>query len=354
MSNPLIAAEKHEFLTGAGLADVAWNFSKSVAEGDAVSSGFGAAAVGLEALSAAANPLKAAVVAGVGWILEYFEWPREALNKVTGNPDAIKALVTTWANIARELSETSASTGGAKSVVDGWTGRAAEAHRILGDAVKTITEAVAKAAKRLAGDIEMAGIAVATIRSFVVDWIAEAIAKAIAIGLAALAASVPTAGGSFIAAALEIIRVVAKLIGDISKLFQELSVVAAKIGKSFKSLGDISSKTGDEVAAVADRLGKAGRSLDDNAPALARGAVDGLNKGVDRVNDLNPLRGRLWTRDRALDLFDPPEGPLGPRTWQEKGARAADTPAGDWTAAWTASHADVHGANEAEKRKTGD
>ena len=251
--NDLIANEDRPGTTGAGILDTAANLLDNVNDGNTLNVTVGGAAFGLEAMSAVANPFKTAMVAGVGWVLEHFEPAKTALDKVTGDPQAVKNLAATWGNIAAELSGAAGGVTGA-STVGGWTGPAADDQKRVGDMIAKATQAGAAGAKDMSAVVEGAGVAVATTRGLLVDLIAEALSKAIMWALAAMASAAPTFGASIGAAVLAIIDLVSDLFSKISKLLSKLSEVAGNLAKHLGDVGGLAAKLEGQLSELAAKF----------------------------------------------------------------------------------------------------
>ncbi|GLZ80401.1 hypothetical protein Afil01_52080 [Actinorhabdospora filicis] len=310
----VVTGDQPELTTGAGFLDTGVSFLLGIADDvrdggdfDAANAIVGAGAVGIEVLDFAIDPLESIVSAGLGFLIEHIAPLRDGLDKVTGDPLAIKSLVTTWANIAKELGQATADTSKA---VPGWTGKAAAAHAGSAAASGAAGSAVAGLAGGMANAVESAGVIVATIRSLVIDLIAWAITKIIEIAFPALALAVPTAGGSIAAAITAVIKIVADVLGRFGTLFKRLAEAVSAWSGKLKAL----TGKADEARSAVSRLDGGMRN-----PG-ARPAFDASEVTTWEALGRNPAYARsdevvTW---RALSPDARPEdievhGPLGPR-----------------------------------------
>src|SRR5437764_7755050 len=98
MGNPLVAEEKDSTtaISGISILEAGKGLKDGIESGDWAATVMGAVGVGLEALAFVADPFGSILAAGVGWLMEHVGPLKEALDKLAGNPDQIKAHSETW------------------------------------------------------------------------------------------------------------------------------------------------------------------------------------------------------------------------------------------------------------------
>jgi hypothetical protein len=231
---PLPPGEGPSLVEGAGLVS-------SVGDLGDVDNGFHAAftvaAIALDALGFVADPFGSLVSAGVGWAFEHLAVLSEPLDRLTGNPWEIKAEAQSWHVVAIGLAEAAAAQrdlAGPRSA--GWTGEAANAHRL---AAGTRAEQMAVMAVRtdeFAIELIRAGARVGALRSIVRDMVADLVGEVVAWAVGGALAAALTGGASLLAAAGWMIIRVVDLARDIARRIGDLLQALADAGNAASGL----------------------------------------------------------------------------------------------------------------------
>ncbi|MCD0443396.1 hypothetical protein LO763_07120 [Glycomyces sp. A-F 0318] len=294
-ANPLIAAEEPTPMPQSakifyGVYKAGQSYGQVITQGkvdvgDIASSTF---SLGLDALSFISNPFKHLVQAGVSWLFEHIAFLREPLDWLAGDPQAIKALATTWNNIAMALHD--AATGWTtelQSATD-WDGADAEAYRQSAAAFGEVIDGAAGGAEWTANLITGAGVLIGITRTMFLEIISNFIAEAIMWILSALA----TAGFTFGAtAAAAVARVVSKAVGVFGDMVRKLGELMTKLGRwvvSLRKFGTGSTGLKKALDGATDQLLKGGGKV-------LMGAGDKAASGARRLDNLSdgPLL-RSW------------------------------------------------------------
>lgn len=187
-ANPLVApvTSSTEWHTGMGVLDNAFSAADAIEDGD-WAEGIANGAVGaLGTLGAIADPLAAAISAGVGWVLEHCGVFRDALDALAGSPDVISSYAATWNNVSAALREAAEEF---RSIVDAdaaaWESPAVDAYRGMAYAQVGMIDATGVAAAGVGSAVALGGTVVATVRATVRDLVAEAIGNIISKALQA-------------------------------------------------------------------------------------------------------------------------------------------------------------------------
>jgi hypothetical protein len=257
-------------------------------EGDFAEIGMNAAALGLDLLGAAMDPVGALATAGIGWLIEHLSFLREPLDWLAGNGDKIKAAVTTWNQVAADLHNIGEQQDKAvKSELSCWEqGTAAEKFRqSQGELAAEIT-AVSRTCTFVASEIASAGTITAAIRGMIRDLIALFIWEVIRNAVIALASSVVSLGSSIAAfSAWAVGRgavVLGKITQQMAKLVKLVMRVMSRLKGLFGQLGD-----------VIKRLGRFGKGGAGNAPRTPSTRGDGLADAGKRLEDWGNTRPNL-------------------------------------------------------------
>lgn len=252
--NPLVApvTSSTTWYSGTGILDNAMSAYDGISNGD-WAEGIANSAVGaLGLLGAIADPLAAAISAGVGWVLEHCRPFREALDKLAGNPDVISSYSATWSNVSKALKDAGEEL---KRIVSadtaGWHSPAVTAYRGVANAEAEMLQACGVAAAGVSGAVTMGGVVVATVRATVRDLISEAIGNIISKALQALTVVlIPKV-------VPEIIALVAKWSTRIANWLRKLVRVISRLAELCSKLKPIFTKAGELDEAMKMRMDKA-------------------------------------------------------------------------------------------------
>jgi hypothetical protein len=255
---------------------------------------FTAAGAGLDTLGFVANPLDSLLTAGIGWLIEHVDFLSEPLDAVAGDPNEIREQAAAWHLVSTELAAVATELRRVSDdvVAGGWDGAAAEQYALATERCSTALDRAGADAAELSGLVLSTGAAVGTVRALIRDTLAGFVAKVIQWVLAALAASVATAGFSLaalIAAVVEqavsVARSCVRRISALLELLDEAGTNAARLGAAVRDtaaeLGRaVRNTTGDPAVVATSR-----RMEEVVHDAVARAVPDGLERGLDRVTD---------------------------------------------------------------------
>lgn len=194
---------------------------KDIESGNALDLGLDAVTLGLDGLSAVIDPFGALISAGVGWLLEHVKPLKLLLDLTAGEPNIIQAKSETWGSISVALKDDAAEYNtSVEPQTAEWNGKAADAYRNWSKKAAAFVDTTGKCADGMAALVKMAGIAAATVRTFLRNIIATLVGKLIDWALELLA----TRGGAtpLVAeqAKVEIARTVARAIQAMKALFK--------------------------------------------------------------------------------------------------------------------------------------
>ncbi|MBB1157361.1 PPE domain-containing protein [Amycolatopsis dendrobii] len=289
---------------------------------------------GLDLLGVAMDPLGSLASAGVGWLIEHISFLKEGLDQLAGNPEAVTAKAVTWSNIAKQLAESADQyEQAAGKVAPNFQGQGGQAYQ---GRAKEYVDKLRNAAGQANGAstaMNVAGALVGTERGLIRDMISSFVGELIIKGLAALASSWCTFGGTvaaFIADTVVEGGILAEKIGTrIAKVVEKLDKLAESAGKSkaaieqaanaLRKAGKAAGKITDKSVDVGVNLEKKAGELKDagkaeSAAAKAEGWKDAAKEKVqsplnekwkDRVNEW----GETYSEDgRSV---------LSPKGWRE-------------------------------------
>lgn len=169
-----------DWTTGAGLLSDSDALANAIVNGDALLIVISGVAVGLDALSASADPLGALIGTEVTWALEHLQPLKQVLDALTGNAQVVQGRAQTWSNIQNALSRTAADYRDsiARGTSD-WTGPAADAYRAKAEDLANTIAALASLCGSNGALTLMVGQACAVVRWFVESVISELVSEAL-------------------------------------------------------------------------------------------------------------------------------------------------------------------------------
>ncbi|MTD58456.1 hypothetical protein [Amycolatopsis pithecellobii] len=288
---------------GSGLFNDVATTVKDFSDGDWANAAMDVATDGLDLLGAAMNPMDALASAGVGWLIEHISFLKEGLDKLAGNPEAVTAKAQTWQSIAKQLSETA-------ETYEQSAAKAGESYRGEGGpaAYQKTAQSYADSLRGAAGHAQNASTAmqigaaiVGTERGLIRDMISEFIGELIVKGLAALATSWCSFGGTVAA-------FIADSVVEGGILAEKISTRIAKIVAKLEALAKNANKSKGVLEAAAKALGKIGKTAD----KLVDKSVDAATKIESTANNLKQAgkeaKEAAEARKTAAEIREATEG----------------------------------------------
>ncbi|MEC3977223.1 hypothetical protein [Amycolatopsis sp. H20-H5] len=268
---------------GSGLFSDAASTLTDARKGDWGNLAMDAATDGLDLLGAAMDPLGTLASAGVGWLIEHISFLKEGLDLLAGNPEAVTAKAVTWDNIAKQLIasadqyEKSASEVG-KSFSDGGGAVAYQATaKTYSDTLRGASGHAQDASKAMNVGAALVGVERGLIRDLISSFVGELIIK----GLAALATSWCSFGGTIAAFIADTVlegAALAERIGSkIAKVVEKLETLAKSAGKAgaaIESAANALRKVGKGVSKIADKGLNAAVKIDSKAGELKQAGAE--------------------------------------------------------------------------------
>lgn len=325
--------------TGAGPLDGAEDFAANIenvfhdgAQIDETQLAIDGAGMALDAAGFLTDPLATLASSVVGWLIENVEWVREPFDDLAGDPAAIEAAANTWANIHQHLGGVSEQHRSSLSQVTEWRGQSGQAYRGSAASLFEHIRNAEVASLAVSNKIKMAGAIVAATRALIRDLIAEMVGTLIAWGLAALASSWFTFGGSVAAFIARAVAKAVEIAGRIAQFLKKLFGVLDKLGGLAKTSADTLRKRADDLAATSRSRPDSGfggrlKMKEEHMAAELRTKADsrdafgdrvqgqGLDARNQRVDDFtNSTNTRAENMRATADRWDQEGGPLANTT----------------------------------------
>jgi hypothetical protein len=207
MADSLVAdvVSTREAWTGFGLAESVQDLTAAIKSEGWVDDALAGGGLVLEAVGSVLDPFSALLANGLGWAMEYFQPLREALDALTGNPDAVAAHVATWNNMAAELMSSAEDLQAhLKRDMPTWTGDASSSYlNLMINNVEGIGGLAATAAAMAAATEGAIGLVQLT-REIVRDLIADLVARVIVWAVEAIfVVTIPVIAAQIVGAVLK-------------------------------------------------------------------------------------------------------------------------------------------------------
>ncbi|WP_205325895.1 hypothetical protein [Glycomyces sp. YM15] len=259
----------------------------------------------LDLLAFVANPFKECIMAGVGFLIEHFEFLNEPLEWVAGDPTSINATKDTWGNIAQSLDQAGQDLVAELESLSEWEGKDADAYRALIADFGSAISASGTVSGIMSNYMMVMGIWTAVTRGLLLELICDFVSRAIMYALAALASSWFTFGGSIAA-------LIGGLVADAMSVMAKISQHISKLGQAMSQLGQRMGKVGeiiDDIGRALDRFGT-GKKFDLSFSSLQKGMdlkFDALSKSI--WDDAMPTPGTAGPRsnyqlDNTHSIYD--------------------------------------------------
>ncbi|WP_037362457.1 PPE domain-containing protein [Amycolatopsis orientalis] len=267
--------------------------------GDWVNLGLDAVTDGLDLLGVAMDPLGALASAGVGWLIEHISFLKDGLDKLAGNPEAVTAKATTWENIAKQLEKSAGEyEQAAAKVRPDFQGQGGSAYQNTAAGYVATLKGASGQAKGTSAGMQVAAALVGTERGIIRDMISSFVGELIVKGLAALAASWCTFGGTIAAFIADTVVeggiLAEKISSRIAKVVEQLDKLAQKAGKAKSAIEDASNAL-KKIGKGADKL------TDKSVDVAARAEQKGLDAksaardaGKSHVDESVPDKAERW------------------------------------------------------------
>jgi len=209
--------------TGASIAVDLHALGEGIGSGNWVEAGIGALGVAAEGASAIIDPIGTLASWGAGWAMEHIEPLRDALDKVSGNPDEVSAYAQTWRNVASSTdAAASLYEGDVKADIASWQDAAGQIYQNLAKERLEDLDAMSASAttmSKLADAMNMVcGLVRAGIK-FLISWAVGKLISLIIKVAASLGTYLPAA---IVEAGVHIANAVAKVTKILKDLFASL------------------------------------------------------------------------------------------------------------------------------------
>ncbi|WAL68433.1 hypothetical protein ORV05_11890 [Amycolatopsis cynarae] len=305
---------------GSGLFNDVSSTITDFAHGDWGNAAMDVVTDGLDLLGAAMDPLGTLASAGVGFLIEHISFLKEGLDLLAGNPEEVTAKAVTWQNVAKQLTETAdAYEKSASKAGESYKGGdGAAAYQATAKGYADSLRGAAGHAQSASTAMQVGAAIVGTERGLIRDMISEFVGALIVKGLAALATSWCSFGGTVAA-------FIADTVVEGGILAEKISTRIAKVVQKLETLAKGAGRSKAAIEAAANALKKIGRTADKivdrslNAATKIESKANELKQAGREAKEASEAQetARELKEAGGLEKKDPEKSFLNPEKWGE-------------------------------------
>ena len=250
------------------------------------------------------DPLNALISKGLGFVIDYIEPVKEALELVTGSPDALNAAAGTYSQLSSDIDQL-----GQQLHDELTTGFA----NWKGDASDTAHQEMATFLDGIHGTSTLAGYIVQLLKAsasmmqaakdIIIGILADFVEQMLITWATALATTVFTLGASDAAATAATVAEAGVAVGKagaevskIGKLIEKVGSLIKKIMEMIRKIAEMLKKFAAGIQKVGGKLGKVGEAMEKSSGKLGQLVGKGIGKAGDKVTEIGSNVGRLGSR----------------------------------------------------------
>lgn len=212
------------FMTGITAFEAGWAIGEGIDSGDWALAVSGLVGGGLDVAAAVTDPIGYIAGQVISWMLEHIEPAREALDKLAGNPDMVKAYAQSWTNIEEELTAVGEELrSAAPAETPDWSGGAADRYRERAEELAGVYGGAAGAAHGIAGLTQGMAEVVNGVRAAVRDLLSSIAGSLVSWSIELLC----TLGTAAPAVAAQATTAIARVVNMVGKLLKALGKAMA-------------------------------------------------------------------------------------------------------------------------------
>jgi uncharacterized protein YukE len=254
--------------------------------------------------SGGGDPLNALISKGLGFVIDYIEPVREALELVTGSPEALTAAAQTYADLSADIDQLGQQLHDVlTSGFANWKGDASDvAHREMAGfldgihGTATLAGYLVQLLKASASMMQAAkdiiiGILADFVEQMLITWAVGVAGTIFTFGLsdAAATAATVTEAGVAVGRAGTAVKKVEGLIEKVGRLIEKIMQMIRKIAELLKRFAS-------KIQSMGGRLTKIGEDMAEGAGKVGRLVGKGIGKAGDKVMEVGSNVGRVGSR----------------------------------------------------------
>ncbi|QUQ70623.1 WXG100 family type VII secretion target [Kutzneria sp. CA-103260] len=254
--------------------------------------------------SGGGDPLNTLISKGLGFVIDYIEPVKEALELVTGSPDALNAAADSYSQLSADIDQLGQQLHDELTTgLANWKGDASDtAHQEMAQfldgihGTATLAGYIVQLLKASASMMQAAkdiiiGILADFVEQMLITWAVGLAGTIFTFGLsdaAATAATVTEAGVAVGKAGTEVTKV-GKLIEKVGKLIEKIMQMIRKIAELLK-------KFAAKIQSMGGKLTKIGEDMAEGAGKVGKLVGKGIGKAGDKVTEIGSNVGKVGSR----------------------------------------------------------
>jgi uncharacterized protein YukE len=254
--------------------------------------------------SGGGDPLNALISKGLGFVLDYIEPVKEALELVTGSPAALNAAAGTYSQLSADIDQLGQqlhdelTTGFAN-----WKGDASDtAHQEMATFLDGI-HGTATLAGYLVRLLKASAAMMQAAKDIIIGILADFVEQMLITWAVGLAGTIFTAGLSDVAATAATVTEASVAIGKagtevskVGKLIEKVGSLIKKIMEMIRKIAGMLKKFAAGIQKVGGKLGKVGKSIEETSGKLGKLMGKGIGKAGEKITEIGSNVGKVGSR----------------------------------------------------------
>jgi methyl-accepting chemotaxis protein len=254
--------------------------------------------------SGGVDPLNTLISKGLGFVIDYIEPVKEALELVTGSPDALNAAAETYATLSTDIDNLGQQLHDElTSGFANWKGEASDTARqemaafldgIHGTA--TLAGYLVQLLKASASMMQAAkdiiiGILADFVEQMLITWAVGAVGTFFTFGLSDAAATAATVTEASVA-----VGKAGAAVKRVEGLIEKVGNLIKKIMEMIRKLAELLKKFAVKIQKVGGKLGEVGKSIEETSGTLGKLMGKGIGKAGEKVTEIGANVGKVGSR----------------------------------------------------------
>ena len=250
------------------------------------------------------DPLNTLISKGLGFVIDYIEPVKEALELVTGSPDALNAAAETYSKLSTDIDNLGAQlhdelTAGFAN----WTGDASDtAHQEMATFLDGI-HGTATLSGYLVQLLKASASMMQAAKDIIIGILADFVEQMLITWAIGVVGTIFTAGLSDVAATAATVTEASVAVGKAGAAVKKVEGLIEKVGNLIKKIMDMIRKIAEllkkfaaGIQKVGGKLAKAGEAMEKSAGTLGKLVGKGIGKAGEKVTEIGANVGKVGSR----------------------------------------------------------
>lgn len=250
------------------------------------------------------DPLNTLISNGLSFVIDYIEPVKEALELVTGSPDALNAAAENYSRLSADIDRLGQQLH--DELTQGfahWEGDASDvAHQEMATfldgihGTATLAGYIVQLLKASASMMQAAkdiiiGILADFVEQMLITWAIGAAATFFTAGLSDVAAAAATATEASVA-----IGKSGAAVSKVEKLIEKVGNLIKKIMDMIRKIAELLKKFASKIQKIGGKLGEVGKSIEETSGTLGKLMGKGIGKAGEKVTEIGANVGKVGSR----------------------------------------------------------